>query len=222
MNQSTLATTVSEEGSAFNFEAKAAILAALARSAVEAEEVVLELRAQLARAKEAARAEHSRELVFLRDRIAELGAELDKKGDQFFRSNVFVIDILDRVSLGPGATRINEGIHVSSGGQRQHALYGPYLSLGPGEYSLDFAIQVKRNFLKRPTFVVEAVWNIDTILAKHTTEVTSFASQNLFTRLKFCISSDQRQSKGGGLEFRLWADNISCANIPFIYLRKHN
>lgn len=68
------------EGKAdIDFPAKAVVLAAVARTAAEAEEKVLDLRRQLARAKEIVRAERDEENEFLRQRIADLGMELERE-----------------------------------------------------------------------------------------------------------------------------------------------
>ena len=66
-----------------DFPAKAAVLAAVARTAAEAEEKVLDLRRQLASAKEIVRAERDEENEFLRQRIADLGMELEREREAF-------------------------------------------------------------------------------------------------------------------------------------------
>lgn len=129
-------------------------------------------------------------------------------------------DLLDRVSLGPGATRADGVIRLSAGSVRSHALFGPYLRLPPGTYEACVALVMKPRRLERPVAALELAWNVDDILGSHRVVGRRLQEQSFVLRQIFSISAQQSAVEGQGLEIRLWTDLIAAGKVSVVWIRK--
>jgi hypothetical protein len=129
-------------------------------------------------------------------------------------------DLIEQVSLGPGATRSDGIIRLSTQSARVHALFGPYLRLPAGTYEACIGLRLKPRGLERPVAVLELAWNVDEILGTHRVEGTRLQDRSFVLRKTFSISPEQAESEGKGLEIRLWTDRIAYGEVSFVSVRE--
>lgn len=129
-------------------------------------------------------------------------------------------DLIEQVSLGPGATRSDGIIRLSTQCARVHALFGPYFRLPAGTYEACISLRLKPRGLERPVAVLELAWNVDDILGLRRIEGARLQDQSFVLREAFAISPEQAKTEGQGLEVRLWTDQISAGEVSVLCIRK--
>jgi len=129
-------------------------------------------------------------------------------------------DLIERVLLGPGATRSDGVIRLSADSVRAHALYGPYLRLPPGTYEANIVLRMKPRGIERPVAVLELAWNVDDVLGSCRVEGARFREKSFVLRQMFTVTPEQGAEQGQGLEIRLWTDLISAGEVSLVCLTK--
>ena len=154
------------------------------------------------------------------DRTSRLSTD-----QEYLPNGLDQMDMMQTVKLGEKAVRSPDGFITVTQGAAGHCVYGPYVRLMAGTYEIRIAIEA----LLRERFKIymgfsqllgEAVWDVNTVLARHSPRASLKWGNRLTSAMRFEISPEQAITANQGLEIRLWSDGRANFIIQSLLLRR--